>query len=232
MKKTKDLWPYLIMLAKLGALTKEIDISTSRFAREFSEGATISQQTASRKLNELEEQKWIIKRPSIKGQYIRITQSGEQELEKIRDLLADAFMIRDKIIDIQGELFTGMGEGGHYISLEKYYTQFVEKLAFKKVFAGTLNLKLKNRRDMEKRRLLQDKTTQGIRIDGFKDATRTYGPVTCFKATINNKIEGAVLVIQRTSWKEDVLEIISPHNLREQLGLKDGDLVSVRVFLE
>ena len=232
MKKTKDAWPYLIMLAKLGALTKEIDMSTSRFAELLASDVKISQQTASRKLNELKDAGLITKRPSIRGQYIRITKEGREELKKIHDILSDAFIMEGKTIDLRGRLFRGMGEGKHYISLKGYYEQFIEKLGFEKVFPGTLNLKLENDQDLEFRRLLQRKASHGILIHGFEDASRTYGPVTCFHATINDEVEGAVLVIQRTSWKEDVLEVISPHDLRKKLGLADGDVVKVTVYFD
>lgn len=231
MKKSKELLPYLITLAKLGALKKKVDISTSQFAKEFSGEEGISQQTASRKLKELEEIGWITRDPSIKGLLLRITPAGSAELEEVQRTLVKAFEPFAETIEIKGKLFTGVGEGGHYIRLPNYYNQFRKKLGFSKIFEGTLNLRLESERDLHERRILQEGKYPGISIEGFKNETRTYGPVTCYPAKVNGSVEGAVLIIQRTSWKEDVLEIISPHYLREVLNLKDGDIVTVLVIL-
>jgi riboflavin kinase len=68
-------------------------------------------------------------------------------------------------------------------------------------------------------------------IEGFEDGQRTYGSVKSFKTTIDDKVEGAILLIKRTHHAENVLEIISPVYLREKLELKDGDKVTIKVKL-
>jgi riboflavin kinase len=52
-----------------------------------------------------------------------------------------------------------------------------------------------------------------------------------FKTLINEKVEGAVLLIQRTHYGEDVLEVVAPEYLREKLNLKDGDKIRLRISL-
>ncbi|MEM0320001.1 MAG: DUF120 domain-containing protein, partial [Candidatus Nezhaarchaeales archaeon] len=44
-------------------------------------------------------------------------------------------------------------------------------------------------------------------------------------------IDAAVLLIERTHYGRDTIEIIAPINLRQALKLKDGDKVSVEVQL-
>ena len=41
-----------------------------------------------------------------------------------------------------------------------------------------------------------------------------------------------VLVIERTTHDDSVLEIISPVNVRESFNLKDGDGVKVTIYLK
>ena len=40
-----------------------------------------------------------------------------------------------------------------------------------------------------------------------------------------------VLCIERTHYDSSVLEVIAPVKLRDLLGLKDGDSVTVKVFI-
>jgi riboflavin kinase len=68
----------------------------------------------------------------------------------------------------------------------------------------------------------------GIEIEGFEDGHRTYGGAKCFIAKINN-VDGAVLVIERTSHDNSVLEVIAAVRLRDRLNLKDGDSVKISI---
>jgi riboflavin kinase len=69
-----------------------------------------------------------------------------------------------------------------------------------------------------------------IEVEGFKDETRTFGPVRCYPTLINNKAKGALILALRTHYDVRVLEIIAPQHLRSQLRLKDGQKVKVEVF--
>lgn len=235
MKRSKEFLPYLIKIAELGGLWTEIDISTKQFADEFSIEEGVIQQTASRKLEKLKDLDWITKRPSIRGQYIKITSKGKKELEYVLQILKEALDIPNDI-EIEGELFTGRGEGSYYVKLGGYKQQFLKKLQFTSIYPGTLNLRLRRKQDIEWRRKLYDIRHQGYLIEGFRDEDRTFGNVFCFCSEVssahsNITVEGAILLIERTSWERDVLEIISPHYLRGTLRLNDGDNVSVQVLL-
>jgi riboflavin kinase len=46
---------------------------------------------------------------------------------------------------------------------------------------------------------------------------------------VNGKYPAAVLVIDRTHYDDSVMEIISPVNFRKDLGIKEGDEVTVTV---
>jgi riboflavin kinase len=80
---------------------------------------------------------------------------------------------------------------------------------------------------MEQTRDLRSR--EGLRIEGFESEKRTYGGARCYRATVNGRYPAAVLVIDRTHYDDSVMEIISPVHFRKELGLKDGDEVTVTV---
>lgn len=213
-------WFALLALARLGAATTNVRTSTTRLAELLG----VSQQTTSRRLQELEKRGWIRRTLIDRGQIVRITPEGVAQLKQVYAILEMVFTKKDSIT-LHGRVFTGLGEGAYYVSLDGYLRQFRAKLGFDP-FPGTLNLQLLTDADVHELELL--KATIGIEIHGFESGGRTFGPVTCYPATINNQVEAAIILIQRTHHKENVVEIIAPINLREHLNLKDGDLVTLR----
>ena len=154
-----------------------------------------------------------------------MTTKGSEELSRMHLRLKAIFEFKPREVVLEGTLFSGIGEGAWYVSQPGYRRQFAEKLGFDP-FLGTLNLRLK--RDYEdERRLLE--TIPHFQIDGFRDGERTFGPVTCYKAKINDAEDGALISAVRTHYASDVIELIAPSNMRVRLGLKDGDMVRVRI---
>ena len=221
MKKHEKL-VLLLQLANLGALRKEIRIST----RQIAEKMGISRQSAHRKLMELEREKLITRELITKGQLIKITSKGEDFLRSIYHEL-EILLGEVGVITLEGRVFTGLGEGAYYVSHPKYEKQFIEKLGFKP-YPGTLNIRLVPE-SVKKRRKLE--LLPGIPIEGFTNEGRSYGNAKSFKAIINGAVKGGVLLIERTHYGPDVLEIIAPYYLRDRLNLKDGDLVRVDVVV-
>jgi len=72
----------------------------------------------------------------------------------------------------------------------------------------------------------------GVKIEGFDEDDRAFGSVRCFKAVINEEINGAVILISRTHYSFSTLEVISTINLRKQLNLQNGDTITVRILLD
>jgi len=214
----------LYKLAELGACSRTVKVSTEYLAEKMK----ASQQTASRHLIELEKRDWIKRAITPEGCLVKITDSGKAELKK---LYSDLRLIFEAAyppsVTLEGVLFTGLGEGAYYVTKEGYRKQFMEKLGFDP-YPGTLNLKLTTDYDMKTRSELE--VYPAIEIQGFKDESRTFGPVKCYPAIINNKVKAAVVCAMRSHYNSSVLEVIAPSFLRRQLKLKDGNKVKVEVL--
>lgn len=224
----KDLENYfftLYNLAEMGALSRTIKISTKFLAERME----VSQQTVSRRLIELEKKGWIKKRSTRDGSLVNISKLGEAQLKKVYLVLSKVFEEKHPIsVTIGGIVFSGLGEGSYYITRPHYRKQFMEKLGFDP-YPGTLNLKLTGELDLRIRNELD--AHSGIEITGYANEDRTYGSGKCFKAAINNKERGAVVIAFRTHYDSSVVEVIAPTCLREKLGLKDGHKVTLEIFL-
>jgi riboflavin kinase len=218
------LLPTLYKLAELGALHGAVEASTTSLAKDLS----ISQQTVSRHLIDLERQGLITRQPYLNGSEIRITEGGSKELRRIYMALKAAFEETEPItIMFTGRVFTGLGEGAYYVDKTDYGRHIEDALGFKP-YPGTLNLRLSPSEVSKKKEL---EAYAGIMIRGFTTGDRSFGGVKCFKASID-EIEGALILIGRTHYDASVVELIAPVNLRERLGLKDRSRVRVIVRAE
>ncbi|MEM1956785.1 MAG: DUF120 domain-containing protein [Archaeoglobaceae archaeon] len=208
-------------LALMNATREVVKISCKDFAKRINQ----SVQTAFRRLKELEN-KGLIERTITKdGQFILITEKG-------RNLLQAEYLDYKKIFEgaetlkFHGIVFSGLGEGRYYVSLEGYRKQFREKLGIEP-FPGTLNLRIPKEEIGIKKRLDAE---QGIKIEGFTAENRSFGEVKAFKCKVNG-LSAFIVMPKRTHHLSDVVEIIAERKLRDELNLKDGDIVEVEVIL-
>ncbi|WP_122088112.1 DUF120 domain-containing protein [Halalkalicoccus subterraneus] len=208
-----------------GALSGEAKISCSALADRLE----TSSQTASRRLQALEAADLIDRETITDGQWIAITEAGERALRAEYDAYRRLFEGRSSVA-LEGRVTGGMGEGKHYISLPGYMAQFGDRLGYEP-FPGTLNVDL-DEESLRRRGAME--AFEPIHIDGWEDEDRTYGPCVCYPATVvsdsETEYDGAhVIAPERTHHDEDQLELIAPVKLRDELGLADGDRVTVRV---
>lgn len=189
----------------------------------------LSQQAASIRLADLEMGGLIERAHSGRGLAVRLTEGGLRAVTSVYSDLKESLEQGGDTVVFHGRVFTGLGEGGYYISLRGYAKQFQEALGFVP-FPGTLNLRLSDPKQVEERRRL--KVLPGIEVLGFRDGQRTFGPVKCFRAKISGRHRGAVLAIERTHYDSTVLEVIAPIGLRRVLGLRDGDECTVTCYLK
>ena len=182
-----------------------------------------SQQTVSRHLIELENQGMIERERATRGETVRITEKGMQELNNMYLTLHRVLEGPKTELTVEGEVFSGLGEGAYYVSQPVYLRQFQEKLGFTP-FLGTLNVRLKKKH--LKDRSLMDSLSY-VEIQGFKNGGRSFGSGKCYRVMLNDEVEASVVVALRTHYGDDVLEILAPINLRERLKLKNGDTVRI-----
>ena len=213
MAKKSFLEELTAIAAKTG-LFGSYETSTIRLARELG----FSQQSASRILREMENNGLIKREVSVDGVIISLEEKG-------RELLKSSYAVLRRIFDIKkgivGVLTSGIDEGGYYIALEGYQKQFREKLGFK-AFEGTLNLKADKINAMN---FLSGLNV--VKIDGFKAKNRSYGALNAYKVKINDKVNGAIIIPERTLHDRSVIEIIAPVKLRDEFKLKDGDKLKI-----
>jgi len=216
-----DIWFTLYSLANKGAIHGKTTITT----RELGEILSVSQQTASRRIAQCVEQGYLNRIHTADGMLIQISDKGREELLRILSNLEIAFTPLEDEIVIEGSIVTGLGEGAYYV--EVYSSKLKAALGFKP-HLGTLNVKITD--DESRKAISRMKNTPPLVLTGFTHKGRTFGDVICYRIKINRKIEGAVVIAQRTHHSEEILEIVAPVNIRDSLGLGDDDRVTLTVL--
>jgi riboflavin kinase len=211
-------------LALVGALDGERKLSCATLAERLD----ASTQTASRRLQRLEEEGFIVRDVVSDGQWITISDNGRRRLRTEYETYRRIFEA-DEELSLSGTVTSGMGEGRHYITLSGYMRQFREKLGYEP-FPGTLNVDLTEESIRARTRL---DTLDPVVIDGWESEDRTYGPAYCFPATLTVEndpyAETHVITPERTHHGDDHLELIAPEKLRDVLPVEDGTEVTIRV---
>ena len=215
----------LYKLAELGASSRTVKVSTEYLAEKIGS----SQQTASRHLINLEKMGWIKRTITPEGCLTKITGLGVAELKKLYSEVRLIFESEyPPSLTLEGVLFSGLGEGAYYVNKEGYRKQFMEKLGFNP-YPGTFNIKLTT--DYDIKAMSELEAYPCVELEGFEDESRTFGPVKCYPAIINNKVKGAVIYALRSHYGDSVMEIVSPTFLRSSLKLKDGNKVKVEILI-
>jgi riboflavin kinase len=206
----------------LGGLSGQVRVSSQSLGKELG----ISPQTASRRLISLEAQGMITRALRADGQYIVITEAGgdtlSHEYADYRSIFEDT---AGRTI-LQGIVIDGLGEGRYYVSIPGYHRQFVGKLGFEP-FPGTLNIRLSPASIGIRKKL---EGHRWIPIEGFTADERTFGSAKCLPCKIG-EFPCAIVVPGRSHYPEDIIEIISPAELRKELDLRETDSVTVEVAI-
>ena len=219
-------WFALYQLCKHIKHKQTINISSVEFGKLLD----LSQQTASRRISDLEELGWIMRKIEKKTQKIVVTREGSNVMlsmyKNLKEILAS--------IVILGNVQSGIKEGAYYVAIKGYFEQFQDKLGFLP-YKGTLNLGLNDTNiDLLREKL---KYIKPVIISGFKDdnSERTYGSVHCYDCFISRldnpekKTEAAILDIQRTHHEKNTIEILAKPYLRDYFNLKDGDKLIIEL---
>ncbi len=218
---------HIVILSELllcGAKNNYVELTTTEIAKKIKR----SQQLASKELLDLEFFGYIRRNKKSKKYTIKVTEKGYQQVYDLFLFLKTAIESFKYIIDFEGRIITGMGEGAYYMSLNGYKQQFKEKLGYEP-YPGTLNIKLSSMLYVEaKKEMLK---YPSIDIEGFSDQSRTFGWVKCYPAFINESvnINSSILILERTHYDDSIIEIIAPFSIKEQFSLKDGDYIRLKV---
>jgi len=213
---------------KLVALDGALEGPTTITCSELADQLDASNQTASRRLQQLDDADYLTREVTGDGQRVSLTAEGERALQRE---YADYRRLFEGNADVtlRGTVTSGMGEGKHYISLSGYRRQFRERLEYDP-FPGTLNVDLDEESIRARARM---DALDPIEIDGWEDDERTYGPAFCWPATIETggkRYEDVhAIAPERTHHGADQLELIAPVKLRETLDIEDTDGVIVHV---
>src|SRR5688572_3076570 len=175
-------------LAQLGALHGLVEVSTVQLASLLG----LSQQTASRRILELEQSGYVRREMGVRKQLVRLTEEGTNILAREYTAYQKLFENRHRL-QIHGHVASGLGEGRYYLGQQGYIEQFQAKLGFTP-YAGTLNLAIEGA-ETNKLRLL--KSSPIINIEGFRAADRTFGGVDAWRAKLKG-LDCAVILPQRT----------------------------------
>jgi riboflavin kinase len=216
-----ETWFTLLSLARHGAVHEVILMKTSDLGKELG----VSQQTASRRIAVCVDEGFIVRAHTINGMQLRITDSGRDELLKVFSTLEIAFSPPKDEIKIHGVVVDGIGEGAYYVDV--YAERFKKALGFDP-FSGTLNVRVST--DDARRAINRMKHTPPQVVPGFTHEGRTFGDVICYRVKVNDKLEAAIVIAQRTHHSEDVLEVIAPVNIRKKLKLSDLDPVTLTII--
>lgn len=216
---------HIITLAELfakGARYNFVPITTSSLGKSIHK----SQQAASKHLLELESDGYIERMRSGTRVSVRITTKGHAEMSKIFSVLKSSLETSPSHVEFKGVIVSGMGEGAYYMSMKGYAKQFKSKLGYIP-FPGTLNVKLRDKEFVEAKRSLD--AYPAVTVNGFSDGKRSYGWVKCYPARVNNSVDAALILLERTHHDDSVIELISKENIKKSAKLSTGSQITIRV---
>src|SRR6266705_1469223 len=138
----------LYKLVEAAAHEREVALSTGTVAKVLG----LSQQTASRRLIDMEKQGLIARTGEGRVQRIRITKEGLSSLTEMYRVLKHVFEAPKRELVMKAVVFSGLSEGSYYMSMEGYRRQFKSKLDLDP-FPGTQNLRVSHESLSQRREL-------------------------------------------------------------------------------
>ncbi|HLE35038.1 MAG TPA: DUF120 domain-containing protein [Nitrososphaerales archaeon] len=218
---------HILTLAELllrGARYNYVEVTTKELGKRIGR----SQQAASKHLLDLEKDGYLHRVRKGQGFRVKVTEKGYEQMSRLFLAVKTALDSAPNHLEFQGIATSGMGEGSYYMSMPGYKNQFVKKLGYAP-FPGTLNIKLEDQVYVNAKKELD--RYPGVLIDGFTDGKRSYGWAKCYNAIINDKVNGALLIIERTHHGDAVIEVIAPMKIKDVVRIRDGDKVNIKVPL-
>jgi riboflavin kinase len=122
-------------------------------------------------------------------------------------------------------VFTGIGKGAYYVGHPEYKRRILAKLGYIP-YPGTLNLRLRRPSEIGLRK--QFRESRGVRIEAFEHGGERFSGLNCFDGEMNG-VRVTLLIVEITHYDDSVMELIAPLYLRGELGIRDGDRVTVTI---
>ena len=129
-----------------------------------------------------------------------------------------------KTIKLHGIATRGLSQSSLFTEIPWVKKQFIEKLGIT-AYPGTFNITVA---DEDSGKLNIIKEAQGIEIE---PEDKSFCVANGFPVLIDQKIKGAAIIPLVADYPPNQLEIISATNIKQSLGIKDGDLTEVEVYL-
>jgi riboflavin kinase len=123
---------------------------------------------------------------------------------------------------IKGRIAKGIGESGSFLDIPWVNKQLCEKLAFQP-WSGTLNIVID---DEGAQQVLKEKGKERLVAEqaGFCDAL-------IFRALLNERYECGIVLPLVPNYSATLIEIVAPIQIKETLGVDDGDEVVVDISM-
>lgn len=123
--------------------------------------------------------------------------------------------------EFSGRVVTGRGEGAFFTGADWARRSFKELLGIDP-WPGTMNLELDDPDSLAAWRALKE--TRGLPVE---TPDPRWCDARCFPVVVAERERGAIVLPDVADYAPNRVEIIAARNLREALGLEDGDAVKV-----
>ncbi|WP_407416574.1 DUF120 domain-containing protein [Methanobrevibacter sp.] len=120
---------------------------------------------------------------------------------------------------VSGEVSSGLGNAAFFLSQDFYVNNFIKNCGFKP-YPGTLNV-IVPEEYLDQINEIKNSCKNIIEPD------EDFGAVKYIKAILNDEVDVFIVFPAKTEHTENYLEIIAEKKLRDELNLKDGDIVTL-----
>ena len=131
-------------------------------------------------------------------------------------------------IQLSGALVGGEGKGALFTQIPWVKEAFAKILGFEP-FPGTVNVRVGG--DPRSDRALRDiYEAEGVPV--LPPEGSNFCPSRCFRARLSSAIPAGLVIPEVDDYSKNTLELLAPLNVREALGISDGDRIEVEIELE
>jgi HAD superfamily hydrolase (TIGR01549 family) len=148
---------------------------------------------------------------------------GEQPFAPTVQTLDEAAWVLEGHLPLRGEVESGAGAASRFTELAWVQREMEDRLGFRPA-PGTLNLRLARPADRAAWEHLRARPTTELRRDGFCTAR-------LWRARLADGGAAALILPLVEGYPPDTVELLAPAPLRQSLGLRDGDTLSLSVDL-